>query len=102
MFTFVRWCVASAVVCLALPISLLAQTPPPPVPPLPATQPASGQAAAGQPAPGLPATISGQVRQAGALKPIKGATVLVEGTSLTATTDGDGRFSLPAVPPGEH
>ena len=37
-----------------------------------------------------------------ALKPIKGATVLVEGTSLTATTDGDGRFSLPAVPPGEH
>jgi len=97
MFTFVRWCVASAVVCFALPISLAAQTPPPPVPPLPATQPGSGQSAAGQ-----PATISGQVRQAGALKPIKGATVLVEGTSLTATTDGDGRFSLPAVPPGEH
>lgn len=70
-------------------MSVAAQTPS--VPPVPAPA-----------APGQSATISGQVRQAGALKPVKGATVLVEGTSLTATTDNEGRFSVPAVPPGEH
>lgn len=92
MFAFSRWSVAGALVCLALSSSLAAQTPPPPVPALPPAQPATGQAA----------TISGQVRQTGALKPVKGATVLVEGTSLTATTDNDGRFSVPGVPPGDR
>ena len=90
MFAFVRWCSASALVGLALTASLGAQTPPvAPVAAPPPAQPAS-------------ATLSGQVRQAGALKPVRGATVLVEGTSLTATTDNDGRFSVPAVPAGEH
>ena len=98
MFPFVRWCSASALVSFALTTSLAAQTPPiTPVPSQPPNQPAPAS-----PAPGQSATISGQVRQAGALKPVKGATVLVEGTSLTATTDSDGRFSVAAVPPGEH
>ena len=61
-----------------------------PVPPLP--QPPAGQ----------PAAITGQVRRAGTLKPVGDATVLVEGTSLLATTDADGRFTIPAVPPGTH
>ena len=36
------------------------------------------------------------------MKPIAAATVLIEGTSLVTTTDNDGRFNIPAVPPGTH
>lgn len=63
-----------------------------PVPPLPAPPPVAGK----------PAAITGQVRQSGSLKPVVGATVLVEGSALQSTTDRDGRFSIPAVPPGQH
>ena len=55
---------------------------------------ASDQAQAG--------SISGQVRRAGTLKPVKDATVVVEGTSLVATSDADGRFVLSGVPSGMH
>jgi iron complex outermembrane receptor protein len=59
--------------------------------------------AASQPQqPGVPATITGQVRQAGTLKPVVKAEVLVEGTPLVVATDSDGRFTIPDVPPGEH
>jgi iron complex outermembrane receptor protein len=63
---------------------------------VPASPPAA-QAAAGQ-----PATITGQVRQAVSLKPVARATILVEGSTLQATSDTDGRFSIPNVPPGAH
>ena len=49
---------------------------------------------------GQPATISGQLRQTGSLNPVTGAVVLIEGTALQATSDADGRFSIPNVPPG--
>jgi iron complex outermembrane receptor protein len=51
---------------------------------------------------GQPATITGQVRRAGTLKPVNKATVLVEGTSLAAATDADGRFTIANVPAGAH
>lgn len=51
---------------------------------------------------GQPATIVGQVRRSGTLKPVSKAAVIVEGTSLTATSDTDGRFTIANVPPGEH
>ncbi|HEY0873663.1 MAG TPA: TonB-dependent receptor [Vicinamibacterales bacterium] len=66
---------------------------------LPAVAPAP--AAVPQP-PGQPATISGQVRQAGNLKPVPKAEILIEGTPLVVSTDSNGRFSIPDVPPGEH
>ena len=97
MYPLTRWFSAGALVFFAMTVSTLAQTPPVP----PVAVPPAGQPPPSQP-PGQPAAISGQVRHAGSLKPVKGATVLVEGTSLTATTDGDGRFSVPAVPPGQH
>nr|MDQ3419000.1 TonB-dependent receptor [Acidobacteriota bacterium] len=89
MSFLVRWSVGFALLALALAVPAAAQTP---VAPLPAPPTPAGQ----------PAPISGQVRRAGSLKPVSQATVLVEGTSLIATTDGDGRFLIPAVPPGEH
>ena len=46
--------------------------------------------------------LSGQVRRSGSLKPVPDATILLEGSSRQATTDSDGRFSLPDVPAGEH
>ena len=63
--------------------------------PVPALPPPSAVA-------GQPADITGQVRQAGSLKPVAGATILVEGSALQATTDKEGRFRVPAVPPGAH
>jgi len=47
-------------------------------------------------------TITGQVRQAGTLKPVAKATVVVEGTTLQATTDSSGRFAIQNVPAGAH
>lgn len=48
------------------------------------------------------ATISGQVRQSGSLKPVPNATILIENTSLMATTDRDGRFSIDNAPAGRQ
>ena len=64
-----------------------------PVQPLPPPSPAPA---------GVEQPITGQVRQSGSLKPIAKATVLVEGTKLQASTDGDGRFTIPKVPAGTH
>jgi iron complex outermembrane receptor protein len=85
----VRRSVASAIVLILLPALSAAQAP---VQPLPSPATASAQASA----------ITGQVRRAGSLKPVAKATVLLEGSSLQAATDSDGRFTIPAVPPGEH
>ena len=52
--------------------------------------------------PAQPVAISGQVRRSGTLKPVAKALVIVEGTSLQATSDTDGRFSIPGVPAGPH
>jgi iron complex outermembrane receptor protein len=57
----------------------------------PATAPAVAQAS-----PVL--TITGQVRRAGSLEPVPKAVVIVEGTALETTTDGEGRFELSSVP----
>lgn len=62
--------------------------------------PAAPQGSGGQV--DVSAAISGQVRRAGSMRPIQGATVLVEGTSIQATTDAQGRFTLPNVPAGAH
>ena len=72
----------TAVLCAVCVPSIHAQEP---VPPLP-----SGRAA----------TISGQLRQTGSLKPVAGVVVLVEATAQQATSDAEGRFSIPDVPPG--
>src|SRR5918995_2708850 len=49
-----------------------------------------------------PSTLSGQVRQSGSLKPVARATIIVEGTTLEAISDADGRFSIANVPQGTH
>ena len=49
-----------------------------------------------------PVTISGQIRRSGTLKPVTKAAVIVEGTSLQATSDNDGRFSIAGVAAGTH
>lgn len=43
-------------------------------------------------------TVSGIVKQAG--MPVKGASVSVEGTALSATTDFNGNYTIPNVPKG--
>lgn len=80
--------VAAAVLLLAA-ASTAAQQPVRPVPQLP-------------PAAGSPATVSGQIRHSGTLKPLAEVAVVIEGTSLVGVTGADGRFSIPAVPPGTH
>jgi iron complex outermembrane receptor protein len=47
-------------------------------------------------------TVTGQLRHSVTLKPVIGATILVEGTALEARSDKDGRFSIAGVPPGPH
>ena len=47
-------------------------------------------------------TISGQVRHAVTQKPIANVAIIIEGTSLVAVTDAEGKFSIPSVPPGAH
>ena len=82
------WGGVAIIVALAHPVQ--AQPPVAPVPPLP------------QGAPAQPAPISGQIRRAGTMKPVAKATVIVEGMTLEATSDTDGRFTIPSVPPGTH
>ncbi len=60
-----------------------------PVPPLPAT-------------PAATATVTGQVRHATTMKPMREVAVTIEGTSLVAVTDAQGRFSIADVPSGTH
>jgi iron complex outermembrane receptor protein len=67
-------------------------------PPAPTTETAVEQKA--QPAPaGDTGTISGTIRSPDLEAPLSGATVTIEGTNITATTDESGRFQLSA-PPG--
>lgn len=80
---------AMAVVLTAAITEAQPTTPIKPVPPLPTAK--------GQPAP-----ITGQVRRAGTLKPVANAVLIIEGTSLQATSDADGRFTIASVPPGTH
>lgn len=55
---------------------------------------------------GAPASIAGQVvdasAAAGASAPVTGVTVRIEGTAVSAVTDGQGRFSLSGVPMGDQ
>ena len=85
-----RLCLSCAFIWSAIVVVGQAQTPVQPLPPPP-------QAAAG-----AEQAISGQVRQSGSLKPVVKATVLLEGTKLQASTDGDGRFTITNVPAGTH
>lgn len=47
-------------------------------------------------------TIGGEIRDAETGEPLRGATALVTGTSIGASTDNDGRFVLRRVPVGEQ
>lgn len=84
-----RSLVLAVSVTLFCAVPLAAQDP---VPPVPAPSSPAGQ----------PATISGQLRQSGSLKPVAGAAIIVEGTTLQATSDADGRFAIANVPAGAH
>jgi hypothetical protein len=55
-----------------------------------------------QEAPPEPVTVSGQVVDATSGTPLEGAAITVDGATLRAFTDADGRFSFRTVPPGEH
>jgi iron complex outermembrane recepter protein len=46
--------------------------------------------------------ISGQVRHSSTLKPMANVAIIIEGTSLVAVTDAEGKFSIPNVPAGAH
>ncbi|HXG53789.1 MAG TPA: TonB-dependent receptor [Vicinamibacterales bacterium] len=77
---------------LMFSVGASAQTPAPTPTQLPPVQPL--------PAAAQPADVTGQIRRTGTLKPVSNATILVEGLSTQATSDGDGRFTLRAVPGG--
>ena len=64
-----------------------------------AQAPAAAPAASQQPA---PLTVTGQVRRVGTLQPIPKAIVIVEGTTLEAATDAEGRFTITGVPAGNQ
>ena len=51
---------------------------------------------------GQTGTVTGLLRQAGSLKPVSKATIVVEGTALEATSDAEGRFTLAGIPPGSQ
>lgn len=91
LFDFPRLGLAIMISSLGVPVA--AQDPVPPVPPPVAPAPVPSA---------QPATLSGQVRQSGSLKPVAKATVLVENTALQTQTDRDGRFTLANVPAGAH
>ena len=90
MQLILRRVLSSGLVWSAIAVSAFGQTPVQPLPP-PAKPQAGGEQA-----------IAGQVRHSGSLKPLAKATVLVEGTKLQASTDGDGRFTITNVPAGTH
>ena len=92
-------CSAAAAFLLAASVASAQQ--PAPVPDLP--PPARPvQTTPAQTAPAGPGTVTGQVRAAGTLRPVGKATVIVEGTTIEATTDDEGRFSLAQVPAGSQ
>ena len=47
-------------------------------------------------------TVSGRVIDKATATPIVGATVVIEGTSYSVTTESDGRYLIPGVPMGTH
>lgn len=47
-------------------------------------------------------TVSGTVRAERDRRPVSGAVVSLAGTTAEATSDAEGRFTLPAVPPGTY
>lgn len=57
-------------------------------------------AGAAQDAPAGTGVVTGRVLSATTRQPIEGATVLLRGTALRATTAGDGRFTLAGTPTG--
>lgn len=44
--------------------------------------------------------VDGLIRQMGTRRPVEGATIVVDGTELTGTTDAEGRFEIAGVPEG--
>lgn len=60
-----------------------------------------GAAASQGPAPGA-ARLVGVAFDSVRFRPMAGAQVRVDTTSLVATTDADGRFRFDSIPPGEH
>lgn len=54
------------------------------------------------PAQDAPANAVGTVFDSVRLRPLTGARVRVDSSPLFAVTDGDGKFSLQGIPPGEH
>lgn len=78
-------------------VGAAAQTPPAPAPvPAPPSQVVPVQPLATV----QPAEVTGLIRRSGTLKPVPGATILVEGLSAQATSDSEGRFAIRGVPPG--
>jgi iron complex outermembrane recepter protein len=59
-------------------------------------------AAVAPPAAAQGVTLSGRLYHSVSLKPVAGATVLVEGTKLEGKSSGDGTYSIANVPPGDH
>ncbi len=51
---------------------------------------------------GLTGTLQGYIKCGDSGQPIQGATVTIEGTSLTATTDAEGFYKIENVPSGEQ
>jgi iron complex outermembrane receptor protein len=49
---------------------------------------------------GQPAAITGQLRESESMKPVPKAAIVVESTAQEATSDAEGRFTIPNVPPG--
>ena len=62
----------------------------------------AGSAGAQEPTDPNLASISGRVVDSDTGEPIAGAGVALDGTSFRALTDGQGQFSLAAVPPGTY